>query len=312
MIIVTGGAGFIGSRLVKKINETDENAKIVIVDDFGDNSEKYKNVLDLKFESIITKLNLLTLLSRPSFTTRITRIYHYGAESSTTCDDGKYLMENNYEYSKALLDIAWAKNIPIQLASSAAVYGDSEIFDDERDDYKPNNMYGFTKLLIDKHLRNLLEDAGRREPAMSLRLFNVISDGEFEAHKGDMQSPLSWMNTQAEKDGKIVLFEGSDEYKRDFIHIDNVVEHALELMPPIDDGWMVKGIFNIGTGSPTSFTEVAEAVLESKGIAPTIEYVPMPEDIANGYQKFTCADMGNYITRLDAGLPEKPFFAMHD
>ena len=301
MIIVTGGAGFIGSRLIKELNNRGVE-DIIIVDDMS-KSNKFKNMLDLKFECYIDKQELLRLLTIADFTNNIGIIYHYGAESTTTCDDGKYLMQNNYQFSKEILDYCYHNNVPLQFASSAAVYGDSDEFNDEIDEYKPNNLYGYTKLLIDKRMRRMLSKTSFRTPMQSLRFFNVISDGEFEQHKEGMKSPTAWMKDQLDSiDGQIELFEGSDEIKRDFIHVDAVIEMALDIMPPNIEGFTTQGIFNIGTGESKSFKDVAEAMIANNNSGKIVN-VPMPKNIAKGYQHYTCADMSNYADRVEDGMP---------
>jgi ADP-L-glycero-D-manno-heptose 6-epimerase len=134
----------------------------------------------------------------------------------------------------------------------------------------------------------------------ALRFFNVISDGEFEQHKGGMKSPTAWMKDQLDTFNQIYLFDGSDNVKRDFIHVDAVIEMALDIMPPNIDGFTTQGIFNIGTGESKSFKDVAEAMIDNNK-AGKIEYVPMPEKVAKGYQQYTCADMSNYADRVEAG-----------
>jgi len=305
MIIVTGGAGFIGSRLIKGLNDrgfTD----IIVVDDMS-NANKFKNMLDLTFESYVDKDKFLEMISNSNFTDNIDIIYHYGAESSTTCDDGKYLMSNNYQYTKTILDHCYINKTPLQVASSAAVYGSSNEFNDESDDYQPNNLYGYTKLLIDKRMRTMLSNKTFRTPMQALRFFNVISEGDFEQHKGNMKSPTAWMRDQINEVGEITLFDHSDNFKRDFIHIDAVVDMALDLMPPEIEGFSTQGIFNIGSGESKSFKDVADMMEHAEvGKDISINYVPMPEDIAKGYQPFTCADMSNYADRVEAGkIPPK-------
>jgi ADP-L-glycero-D-manno-heptose 6-epimerase len=256
-------------------------------------------VNDLKFTSWLCPSKLSTFLT--SNASRIKSVYHYGAESSTTCTDGEYIYENNYEYTKDLIDICTKNNIPLQIASSAAVYGNSEVFSDASDDYTPTNIYGYAKLLNDRHVRRFIHDKKYKSPIQTLRLFNVISDGEFESHKEGMQSPLAWMTRQAEQHGKITLFEGSDEYKRDFIHVDSVVDLALELMLSTKKH-IIKGVFNIGMGESHSFQEVAEGIFEGLAKKAEIEYVPMPEEIKGHYQKFTLADISLHKGRVKKGM----------
>jgi ADP-L-glycero-D-manno-heptose 6-epimerase len=296
MIIVTGGAGFIGSRIIKGLN--DRNFKdILLVDDFR--PEILGNVNDIEFTSWLCPSKLSSFIA--SNASRIKSVYHYGAESSTTCTDGEYIYENNYEYTKDLIDICTKNNIPLQIASSAAVYGNSEVFSDASDDYTPTNIYGYAKLLNDRHVRRFIDDKKYKSPIQTLRLFNVISDGEFESHKEGMQSPLAWMTRQAEQHGKITLFEGSDEYKRDFIHVDSVVDLALELMLSTKKH-IIKGVFNIGMGESHSFQEVAEGIFEGLAKKAEIEYVPMPEEIKGHYQKFTLADISLHKGRVKMGM----------
>jgi ADP-L-glycero-D-manno-heptose 6-epimerase len=201
-----------------------------------------------------------------------------GAESSTTCPDGKYLMSNNYQFTCNIMNICATHNIPLVYASSASVYGDSTKFDDKSDDYMPNNMYGFSKLQADKYARGLMKTSN----IIGCRYFNVCSDGEFESHKGGMKSPTAWMNDQYNKYGQLELFKGSGEFKRDFIHIDETVNITLKLME------MGKsGTYNIGTGVAKSFLELAETITHN------ITYIEMPDDIKKGYQRFTEADISS-------------------
>ncbi len=296
MIVVTGGAGFIGSRIIKELNNRGFN-EIILIDDLS--QDKIVNVEDLVYASWVSIEDGLDFIS--ANIEGINLIYHYGACSDTNETDADYIFSNNYEYTRAIIDACTAHNVPVQYASSASVYGESEEFNPEKDNYSPRNLYGFTKLMIDKHVRRFINDDIYRAPIQGMRFFNVISDGEFETHKTGMKSPTAWMSEQAEQQGKITLFEGSDEFKRDFIHIDSVLETVFTLMPPVANGHFTKGIFNIGMGEAFSFQELAEGIFEQKGIAQDIEYIPMPEEMKETYQKYTCADTDNQVVRMKQG-----------
>jgi ADP-L-glycero-D-manno-heptose 6-epimerase len=279
MIIVTGGAGFIGSRIIKELNNRGEN-DIILVDDLSD-ATKINNIKDLNIVDYIDKDDFIELFSLLVGTTSIKGVYHMGAESSTMCQDGKYLMKNNYQYTCNIMSICAEANVPLIYASSASVYGNDESFDDNSNEYKPNNMYGYSKLLADKFSVQLQD----KSVIIGCRYFNVYSDGEFETHKVGMKSPTAWMKEQYDKYGKVELFEGSDRFRRDFIHIDKVVDMTITLM-----NLNKSGIYNIGSGFATSFTEMARTIDKDM----TIEYIPMPEGLFKHYQKFTVADMSSF------------------
>ena len=224
-IIVTGGAGFIGSRVIKKLNDSGVT-NIILVDDLTDGT-KINNIKDLQISDYIDKENFIEILSILAENDMVSEIYHFGAESSTTCNDGKYLMSNNYQFTCNIMNICAKHKINLLYASSASVYGsEEEYFHDEKDNYQPNNMYGFSKLQADKYARPLMKKC----KMIGLRYFNVYSDGEFETHKVGMKSPTAWMKEQYVSTGKIKLFKGSDDYKRDFIHIDEAVDKTIHLM----------------------------------------------------------------------------------
>ncbi len=287
MIVVTGGAGFIGRSLIAEINKQGRT-DVILVDDLSD-PRKLKNVVGLEIDSFVQKNDFIELLNNKKYRKNITQIYHYGAESATTCKDSTYLMKNNYEYSKTLLEICVKNSIPLQYASSAAVYGNSKIFDDSRDDYLPTNVYGYTKLLIDRLARKYIY----KSCVQVLRFFNVCSDGEFETHKDGMKSPTAWMKDQLRDSGAITLFKDSEDYFRDFIQIENVIDMALKLMP-LELNTQISGIFNIGTGTPSSFYAIARTITHEP-----LKYIDMPVTIKEHYQKYTKADLTlfNHTTR---------------
>lgn len=288
MIIVTGGAGFIGSRLIKKLNKQGYN-DIIMVDDLTDGS-KVKNIADLTLQDYVDKSKFMELFPILLDTGKVRGVYHLGAESSTKCTDGKYLMENNYQYTCNIITLCANAGVPLVYASSAAVYGNEDrsgFFSDISDQYEPTNMYGFSKLQADKYARKIMSESAT--PIMGARYFNVYSDGKFEQHKADegMRSPIAWMKEQLDWEGEIKLFEGSENFKRDFIHIDEVVDMTINLMKK-----KISGVYNIGTGKARSFVELAK---EELGITDEqIRYIPMPYELQGHYQKFTEADMKYY------------------
>lgn len=282
MIIVTGGAGFIGSNIVKALNDkgiTD----ILVVDNLKDGT-KFVNLVDLNIADYIDKAAFLgRILSAEEFG-EVDAVFHQGACSSTTEWDGAYMMENNYQYSKTVLRYCLERKIPFLYASSAATYGDrSSDFIESRACEKPLNVYGYSKFLFDHYVRQILPQA--RSPITGFRYFNVY--GPREGHKGSMASVAFHLNTQINKGENPKLFAGSENFRRDFIYVGDVAEANLWF-------WQnsVSGIFNLGTGRAESFQAVAEATLayHKKG---RIEYIPFPEQLKARYQAFTQADLTN-------------------
>ena len=294
LTVVTGAAGFIGSRLVEGLNRrgiTD----IVAVDNLAD-ADKFRNLARCEIADYLDQAELLPALERLSG--EVGAVFHQGACSDTMESDGRFMMDNNYRYSKALLEWCQEEEVPFLYASSAAVYGAGPDYREERRCEKPLNVYGYSKFLFDQHVRRVL--AKSTSQVAGLRYFNVY--GPNEAHKGRMASVAFHAFNQFRDGGKVKLFVGSAGYRdgeqrRDFIHVDDVVAVNLWLL----ERPAVSGIFNCGTGKAQTFNRVAAAVintvrgtdrtltdLQAEGL---IEYVAFPPQLAGKYQSFTEADM---------------------
>ena len=298
MIIVTGGAGFVGSNLVLALNARGRK-DIVVVDDLKDGT-RFLNLVEADIADYRDRDDFLAQVTdNHAALGPVEAVFHNGACSDTTEWDGRYMMSVNYEYSKALLDYCQARNIPFIYASSAAVYGGGTVFKEERGYEAPLNVYGYSKFLFDQYVRRHVSK-GLKGQVVGFRYFNVY--GPREQHKGKMASTAFHFNNQILADGKCRLFEGSGGYKdgeqrRDFIHVDDVCavnlwawEHA-----------KVSGIFNLGTGRSQTFNDVANAVIKHRGKG-RIEYIPFPENLKGRYQSFTEADMS---ALRDAGCDHK-------
>ncbi|MFK8068163.1 MAG: ADP-glyceromanno-heptose 6-epimerase [Gammaproteobacteria bacterium] len=285
MIIVTGGAGFIGSNQVKRLNEMGRK-DIIVVDDLTDGT-KFKNIADCTIMDYFDKEEFIKKLDQ--LKDRIDIIFHQGACSTTTEWDGKFMMENNFTYTKTLFEYCVGKLIPFVYASSAAVYGGNETFKEVPENEAPLNVYGYSKLLFDQYVRQ--NDHKINSQVVGLRYFNVY--GPREQHKGSMASVAWHLNNQIKETGKIKLFEGCDGYadgeqQRDFVYVGDVVDVNQWLM----ENSNVSGIFNLGTGRAQTFNDVANAVLAWHGKG-EIEYIPFPEHLIGRYQSFTQADISD-------------------
>ena len=282
MIIVTGGAGFIGSNIVKGLNEQGYK-DILVVDDLTDGT-KFANLVDLDIADYMDKDEFISaIISNENLDIDV--IFHQGACSSTTEWDGKYMMENNYTYSKDLLHYCLERNIPFLYASSAATYGGrTDNFIEEREYEKPLNVYGYSKFLFDQYVRKILPNS--KTQICGFRYFNVY--GPRENHKGNMASVAYHLNEQILKSEKPKLFSGSDNFKRDFIYVEDVVDVNLWF-------WKnnISGIFNCGTGRAESFQAVADAVLNFHK-KDEIDYIPFPDKLKGRYQTFTQADLTKF------------------
>ena len=284
MIIVTGGAGFIGSNIIQGLNARGIS-DILVVDDLKDGA-KFKNIVDSQIADYMDKDDFLDgVLSGGFDDVPIEAIFHEGACSSTTEWDGRFMMDNNYEYSKALLHFCQANQVPFIYASSASVYGGGSEFKEDLKNEKPLNVYGYSKFLFDQYVR--AQDIGSQ--VVGLRYFNVY--GPREQHKGSMASVAFHLNNQLLDSGEIKLFAGCDGYRdgeqvRDFVYVSDVVDVNLWFL----DNPTVSGIFNCGTGKSQPFNDVAKGVLDyhQKG---RLSYIPFPDHLVGHYQSFTEADL---------------------
>ena len=279
MIVVTGGAGFIGSNIIKGLNDAGE-VEILVVDNLS-NGEKHLNLNSLSIADYIDKNDYLSNLDKLQ---NVSTIFHQGACSSTTEQDGKYMMFNNYEYSKILLNYCLKNKINFIYASSAAVYGNGEKgFIEERESEYPLNVYGFSKFAFDNYVRRILPKA--ESQVMGLRYFNVY--GPQENHKGRMASVAFHLFHQLQETGKMKLFEGSAGFNRDFIHVADTVKINLHFYES-----KTSGIFNAGTGKTRSFEDIATTLQHLHGSG-KLENIPFPEDLRGKYQEFTEAGLNN-------------------
>jgi ADP-L-glycero-D-manno-heptose 6-epimerase len=302
-IIVTGGAGFIGSNLVETLNQKGED-RIIIVDHLNEGN-KWKNLLGLKFLDYIEKDEFLEKIKKGYFKD-VSAIVHLGACSNTTVKDLHYLYLNNYKYSQKLALFALENEINFIYASSAATYGDGSMgFSDEEallPKLKPLNPYGFSKHLFDLWLYY----NGLLNQVVGLKYFNVFGEREF--HKGEMKSVALKAYEEIKKEGKVKLFKSyHPDYKdgeqlRDFIYVKDAVEVTIFFL----ENPKIKGIFNVGTGKARSFKDLVLAIFSALSLPPNIEYVEMPEYLKNQYQYFTQAD----ITKLRKVGYNKPMWEL--
>jgi len=284
-IIVTGGAGMIGSNIIEGLNKSGHNDIIVV--DHLKNGEKFRNISDLDISDYYDKKVFISLIKDRNDFGQIDAVYHEGACSNTLEWDGQYMMENNYEYSKVLLHYCLDRKIPFFYASSAATYGDSTVYKENPENENPINIYGYSKYLFDQYVRR--HESSFESQVVGFRYFNVY--GPKEQHKGSMASVAFHFNNQIETGENPKLFEGSGgfdngEQRRDFIFVGDVVKVNLWMMAHPD----VTGIFNIGTGNSQSFNEIANSVINYHGKG-EINYIPFPEELKGNYQSFTEADL---------------------
>ena len=316
MIVVTGAAGFIGSNVVKALNDRGER-DIIAVDNLA-RADKVKNLADLDIADFIDKRDFIARVDAGRFDAKPVAVLHQGACSDTMESDGRYMMENNYDYSMKLMHACRMHSTRFIYASSASVYGGGSVFKEEREHEAPLNVYGYSKFLFDQHVRRLTP---AKHQVAGFRYFNVY--GPREAHKGRMASVAYHFYNQYLQNGKVKLFEGSGGYKdgeqlRDFISVEDVVKVNLFFL----DHPEVSGIFNVGTGRAQSFNDMAHATINAvrgtrgeKALtlaelrsAGAIEYIAFPPQLVGKYQSYTQADLAKL---RDAGYRE-PFLSVED
>ena len=292
MIIVTGGAGFIGSNLIAGLNRAGHR-DILVVDNLT-NSAKHLNLNRVAFSDYLDKEDLFDALPDLGV---VEAIFHQGACSSTTETDGRYMMRNNYEYSKRLLGYALRQCVPFLYASSASVYGDGhDGFAEQPQCEYPLNVYAFSKFSFDNYVRRVLPSADSQ--VLGLRYFNVY--GPQENHKGSMAS-VAFHQFHQSKDGRSMrLFEGSEGFLRDFVFVDDAVDVNLHFLRT-----GASGIFNCGTGQARSFLDVGNTMRDLVGDA-DLEFIPFPDHLKGKYQAYTQAD----LAALRAAGYEQPFTSL--
>lgn len=298
MIVVTGGAGFIGSNLVHGLNRLGHE-DILVVDDLSDGT-RCLNLADLRIADYLDKDDfLMAVTARTALVEGVEAVFHLGACSATTEWDGRFMMANNYEYSKVLLHWCLDAGIPFLYASSASVYGAGREFRESPECERPLNVYAYSKFQFDHYVRRRLHEA--RSQVAGFRYFNVY--GPREQHKGPMASVAFHFDRQVREEGRVRLFEGCDGYgdgeqRRDFVYVGDAVDVNLWFWRNPDRS----GIFNLGTGRSQSFNDVARAVIAWHGRG-DIEYIPFPDHLRGRYQSFTEAD----ITALREAGYDAPF-----
>jgi ADP-L-glycero-D-manno-heptose 6-epimerase len=312
--VVTGAAGFIGANIVKALNARGET-RIIAVDNLT-RAHKFKNLAACTIMDYLDKQEFLNTIRTDAFDGAIDAVFHQGACSDTMEGDGRYMMENNYRYSVSLLNFCQERDIAFLYASSGAIYGSGEVFSESPEHESPLNIYGYSKLLFDQHVR--LRQPELSAQVVGLRYFNVY--GPHEEHKGQMASVVFHFFHQYREQGRVRLFEGSGGYgdgeqRRDFIFVEDVVRVNLFFL----DHPELSGIFNVGTGRAEAFNNIAAATVNCVRAArgePTlsleqmrrdgiIEYVTFPAALQGKYQNYTQAD----IRALRAAGYERGFLA---
>jgi ADP-L-glycero-D-manno-heptose 6-epimerase len=271
MILVTGAYGFIGSQFVRYLNSI--GVTNIIVSDYLTNGKQFKNLDGCQYEVFIEPDRIKKLIAAKA----IHYVFHFGAISDTTCWDGELVMQRNYHFTTDLILNCERYDVPISYSSSASVYGNGD---------GPLNLYAYSKYLVDQYVDGIKDG----QQIQGFRYFNVYGWEDEEWHKGNQASPFYKFKQQALETGRIEIFEGSENFKRDFIEVAQVCRIQ----------WMmskreVSGIFDLGTGSQMSFVEVAEEVQQRFG--GDIVEIPFPKHLNGHYQTNTLAEMG-YLRQL--------------
>ena len=322
MLIVTGGAGFIGSNLVRELN-TYGLTDILVVDNLA-SAKKFENLHGARYTDYMDKREFRRAINEHALGTgRVEAVLHQGACSNTLEDDGVYMMDNNFTYTKEVLGFAVREGAPLVFASTAAVYGLSGPgkFVEKLENERPLNVYGFSKLAFDHYFRHQLELGTVPVTAVGLRYFNVY--GPREQHKGRMASVIHHFGKQIREAGKVKLFEGTGGYgngeqRRDFVYVRDLARLNMFFagLGPYaakngDEKKIYRGVVNAGSGKARSFNDVVKSLSAVLGPTAT-EYVPFPKDLEGRYQHFTEADLTGLralgcdvkMTELEAGVAE--------
>ena len=293
MIILTGGAGFIGSCMLEALNKAGRQ-DVLIVDSLG-KGQKWKNLVGKTYIEIVSKQEFRGMMQADAFDDIVEAVIHLGACSSTTESDADYLYDNNYLYSVDVAEFAVGKGARLIYASSAATYGDgSRGYSDTTQDLRPLNMYGYSKHLFDQWVRL----NGLDKVFVGLKFFNVFGPNEY--HKGSMASLVSKAVGQIQQRGYVELFKSTDPaypdggQMRDFIYVKDVCSVMMALL----ERPKVNGILNLGTGTARSWNDLMSAVFAAMGRPADIRYIDMPVELARQYQNYTQADMTTLTLKL--------------
>jgi ADP-L-glycero-D-manno-heptose 6-epimerase len=295
-ILVTGGAGFIGSVLVGALNQRHGQDRIVVVDELG-TSEKWRNLPPLRFEEYVEADEFYAQLERKAGAFgKFSHVFHLGACSSTTERDAAYLLQNNFGCTRMLAEWALKQGARFVYASSAATYGDGAAGMDDTNTnlgaWRPLNAYGYSKQLFDLHAQR----EGYLNRMVGLKYFNIF--GPNEEHKGDMRSVVSKAWRQIEETGQVKLFKSyHPDYpdggqKRDFLYVKDAVAMTLHLAATKSAG----GLFNIGSGQANTWLDLVHPIFEALGREPCIDFIDMPESLRTQYQYFTQANIGKLLS----------------